>query len=90
VCLMIESREGIDAADELAALPGVEYLSYGMLDLAQSLGHPGNPDHPDVKAAVADSSARIRAKGKRVREDFMNYVWINDVLLAGARRLLDG
>ncbi len=88
VCLMIESGAGLAIAGELAALPGVDYLSFGMMDLAQSLGHPGNPEHADVKAAVADATRRIRAAGKRVREDFMNYVWINDVLLAGARKLL--
>ena len=32
----------------------------------------------------------IHLAGKRVREDFMNFVWINDVLIAGARQLLDG
>ena len=33
--------------------------------------------------------ADIHGAGKRVREDFMNFVWINDVLIAGARQLLD-
>jgi 4-hydroxy-2-oxoheptanedioate aldolase len=89
LCLMIESRAGVDAAGDLAAVPGVDYLSFGLLDLAQSLGHPGNPEHPAVKAAVADASARIRAAGKRVREDFMQFVWINDLLVAGARQLFD-
>jgi 2-keto-3-deoxy-L-rhamnonate aldolase RhmA len=88
VCLMLESQAGIDAAGELAKVAGVDYLSFGLLDLAQSLGQPGNPDHPDVKAAVADASSRIRSAGKRVREDFMQFVWINDVLLAGTRQLL--
>jgi len=88
LCLMIESRAGLQVAGDLAALPGVDYLSFGMLDLAQSLGHPGHPEHADVTTAVADASRRIRAAGKRVREDFMNYVWVNDVLLAGARKLL--
>jgi 2-keto-3-deoxy-L-rhamnonate aldolase RhmA len=88
LCLMIESRAGLEIAGDLAALPGVDYLSFGMLDLAQSLGHPGNPGHTDVTTAVADASRRIRAAGKRVREDFMNYVWVNDVLLAGATKLL--
>ena len=89
LCLMTESKAGLDIAGELAALPGVDYMSFGMLDLAQSLGHPGNPDHGAVKSAVADASGRIRATGKRVREDFMKFVWINDVLLTGARHLLD-
>ena len=88
LCLMIESQAGLDVAGELAALHGVDYLSFGMLDLAQSLGHPGHPEHADVQSAVADASRRIRASGKRVREDFMKYVWINDVLLTGARQLL--
>lgn len=88
VCLMIESAAGVAIAGELAALPGVDYLSFGLLDLAQSLGHPGESGHRDVQAAVADASARIREAGKPVREDFMNYVWINDVLMAGARQLL--
>jgi 4-hydroxy-2-oxoheptanedioate aldolase len=88
LCLMIESKSGLDIAGDLAALSGVDYLSFGMLDLAQSLGHPGHPEHADVQAAVADASRRIRAVGKRVREDFMKYIWINDVLLTGARQLL--
>jgi 2-keto-3-deoxy-L-rhamnonate aldolase RhmA len=88
VCLMIESRAGLAMAGELAAVPGVDYLSFGMLDLAQSLGHQGNSDHPEVKTAAADASRRIRAAGKRVREDFMKFAWINDVLVAGARQLL--
>lgn len=87
VCLMIESVAGIAIAGELAALPGVDYVSFGMLDLAQSLGHPGDAGHRDVKAAVEEASERIRKAGKPVREDFMSYVWINDVLMAGARQL---
>lgn len=89
VCLMIETRSALEIAGELAALPGVDYLSFGMLDLAQSLGYPGNPQEASVVVAVAEATARIRRAGKPVREDFMNYVWINDVLVAGARQLLD-
>ena len=71
-------------------LDGVDYLSFGMMDLAQSLGHPGNPGHPDVQRAVKDASERVRKAGKRIREDFMNFAWVHEVLLAGAKQLLDG
>jgi 2-keto-3-deoxy-L-rhamnonate aldolase RhmA len=90
LCMMIESQRGLDVAHEVAALAGVDYLSFGMLDLAQSLGYPGNSAHPEVKAAVGACIDRIHRAGKPVREDFMNYVWINDVLITGARQLLDG
>jgi 2-keto-3-deoxy-L-rhamnonate aldolase RhmA len=88
LCLMIESRKGVERAGELAALPGVDYLSFGLMDLAQSLGHVGMPDHAEVRSATAAAVARIHAAGKPVREDFMKFVWINDVLMAGARQLL--
>jgi 2-keto-3-deoxy-L-rhamnonate aldolase RhmA len=90
VCMMIESTAGLELADRIAHLPGVDYLSFGMLDLAQSLGHPGNSAHPVVTQAVADCTARINRAGKRVREDFMRFAWINDVLRAGLRALLHG
>jgi 4-hydroxy-2-oxoheptanedioate aldolase len=90
VCMMIESEAGLALADRIAKVPGVDYLSFGMLDLAQSLGHPGNSSHPSVKQAVADCTARINQAGKRVREDFMRFAWVNDVLRAGMRMLLDG
>ena len=86
---MIESRAGVDLAGSLAAVPGVDYLSFGMMDLAQSLGHPGNPAHADVQAAVERATAAIHAAGKRVREDFMKYAWINDIVLTGVRHSLD-
>jgi 2-keto-3-deoxy-L-rhamnonate aldolase RhmA len=89
ICLMIESRAGIEIAGELAALDGVDYLSFGLLDLAQDMGYPGQADHPEVKAAVADATRRIVDAGKRTRETFMKYAWINEVLVAGARKLLD-
>ena len=87
VSIMIESRQGLAAAAEIAALPGVDYVSYGMMDLSQALGHPGDPKHPEVRAAVEDASRRIRATGKPIREDFVTVGWINDILMSGARQV---
>jgi 4-hydroxy-2-oxoheptanedioate aldolase len=86
---MVESQRGLENLTEMAALPGVDYFSFGLMDLAQDLGHPGNPAHPDVQTAVNEGLARVHAAGKRVREDFMNFCWINDLLLAGARQVFN-
>jgi len=90
VCMMIETTAALDAAARIAQVPGVDYLSYGLLDLAQSLGHPGEGAHPDVKRSVTDCTQRINDAGRRVREQFMKYAWVNDVLRAGFRTLIDG
>ncbi|MEZ5934563.1 MAG: aldolase/citrate lyase family protein [Alphaproteobacteria bacterium] len=88
VSIMIETRAALDAAADIARLEGIDYLSFGLMDLSQALGHPGDPEHPEVKAAVAEASKRIRAAGKPIREDFMRFAWINDILVAGAKSLL--
>ena len=44
--------------------------------------------HSAVKQAVADCTTSIHKARKRVREDFMRFVWVNDVLRAGMRTLL--
>lgn len=85
VCLMIESCRAIGNIAAMAALPGVDYFSFGLMDLAQDLGQPGDPGHPDVRSAIMEASERVRAAGKRIREDFMDYCWINDLLAVGAR-----
>ena len=47
---MIESREGVDHAGEIASTPGVSGIFLGPSDLAASLGV--TEDHPDVAAAT--------------------------------------
>jgi 4-hydroxy-2-oxoheptanedioate aldolase len=88
VCIMIESKGALEAIGEIAALDGVDYLSFGLNDLAQALGRPGEPEHPEVRMAVEQATATVHRAGKRVREDFMKFAWINSVLVAGTRQLI--
>jgi len=48
----IETKEGADAAYEIAAVPGVDCLWVGHTDLSISLGIPGEYDHPVFVAAI--------------------------------------
>ncbi len=66
VILMIEDAEGVAAAAEIAALDGVDGLFVGPADLSVSLGHPGQPGHPEVVAAIATVHAAARRAGKAV------------------------
>ena len=53
VMVQIESRAGLDAAAEIAAVEGVDGVFVGPSDLAAALGHLGNPNHPSAQAAIA-------------------------------------
>lgn len=52
VVVHIETQDAVDAIEEYVAIDGVDVLFLGPTDLSQSLGHPGNPGHPDVIAAM--------------------------------------
>jgi 4-hydroxy-2-oxoheptanedioate aldolase len=66
MCLIVqvESRAGLDALDDIAAVEGVDAVFIGPSDLAASLGYLGQPGRPEVKAAVTEALTRIRAAGK--------------------------
>lgn len=67
VCLlvcMIETVEGLDHVEEIAAVPGVDVLHVGSNDLLASMGRPGEFDHPDIVAAQDRVIRAARAHGK--------------------------
>lgn len=49
---LIETAEGIENADEIAAIKDVDLMWIGHFDLSVSMGIPGQFDHPEFKAAV--------------------------------------
>jgi 4-hydroxy-2-oxoheptanedioate aldolase len=65
-CLLVQAEtvEALRNLDAMAATPGVDGVFIGPADLSASMGHPGNPGHPDVQAAIHQGIARIRAAGK--------------------------
>lgn len=65
LCLLVqvETAEALGEIEAIAAVEGVDGMFIGPADLAASMGHPGEPMHPDVVAAVEDAVRRIRAAG---------------------------
>ncbi len=63
VICQIESAEAVAAAAEIAAVDGVDMLFLGPFDLSAALGHPGQPDHPEVRRRIEAVEAAARAAG---------------------------
>ena len=64
VMVQIESRAGVAAAREIAAVDGIDCVFVGPSDLAAGLGHLGNSGHPEVQVAIASVFAAAKACGK--------------------------
>ena len=64
VMVQIESKAGVAAAREIAAIDGIDCIFVGPSDLAAGMGHLGNANHPDVQAAITSVFAAAKAAGK--------------------------
>ena len=61
VIVMLETAEGIDNCEAIAAVDGVDVLLIGSSDLTTNLGIPGQFDHPRLRAAYERVAAACRA-----------------------------
>jgi 2-keto-3-deoxy-L-rhamnonate aldolase RhmA len=66
VMCQIESAEAVENVAAIAATEGVDMLFVGPFDLSADLGHPGQPDHPEVRATIARVEAAAQAAGTRL------------------------
>lgn len=64
VLVQIESREAVEAAGEIAAVPGIDGLFVGPGDLAVGLGQPGEVSGELMDHACARVLDAVRAVGK--------------------------
>ncbi len=61
--IQFEHIDALAKIDEILAVPGLDVLFVGPNDLAQSMGFPGQPGHPEVTKIGDQVVARARQKG---------------------------
>src|SRR5262249_13704788 len=66
ICLLVqvETRSAMQHLEAIATVEGVDGVFIGPSDLSASLGHIGNPAHPEVQKALEDCVRRLKAVGK--------------------------
>lgn len=62
--VQIETAKGLQNLDEIATVPEIDVLWIGLYDLANSLGLPGQMDHPQIQAAIDRVLAVCRTQNK--------------------------
>ncbi len=85
VVAQIEDKKAWDNLDDILAVPGLTGVTGGPHDFAQSLGHPGEPNHPDRIAATLDIETRARAAGKTAGGDMTVGTGAAELMLGEAR-----
>jgi 4-hydroxy-2-oxoheptanedioate aldolase len=69
VAIQIETKHAVDTIEEILDVEGIDLIAFGPQDLAQSLGHPGHADHPDVLAAMESVTRAVHARGRLMSSD---------------------
>ena len=60
---MLEGMDAVGLLDSICAVPGLDGVFVGPVDLSASLGHLGEPEHPLVVEAVEEALRRARQAG---------------------------
>ena len=66
ICLLVQAEtvEAMRSLPEILQVEGVDGVFIGPSDLSASMGHVGNPGHPEVVAAVSGGLKAIASAGK--------------------------
>ncbi len=66
VIVQLETKDAVQALEQIADVPGIDALFIGPADLSASLGHVGEIHHPEVTDLMGRAAQRARAIGKPI------------------------
>ena len=82
VAAQIETANAVETIDDILKVDGIDLIAFGSNDLAQSMGYPGYPNHPEVRAAEDRVRVATHAAGKLLTEDVESNInmvqWLPD------------
>lgn len=64
VMTAVETPSAVENLDEMLKVEGLDGIFIGPMDLATSMGHFCDPDHPEVQEAIHTIEAKVNASGK--------------------------
>ena len=88
VLCQLESTRAFENLDAILEVKGMDAFVFGPNDLAQSMGLPGQPEHPDVIAAQRQVADRIHAAGGKLHSDLMTIIELRHLIVDGAQQFL--
>jgi 4-hydroxy-2-oxoheptanedioate aldolase len=88
--VQVESTVGLAVLDDIADVDGVDAVFIGPADLAASMGHLGQPEHPDVVSTIENALTTIVGHGKCAGVNAFNEAIARGYLDAGASFVLVG
>jgi len=64
VMVAVETTEAVENLDEILRIPDLDGIFIGQMDLASSMGHLGDPGHPEARAQIAKIEEKVLKSDK--------------------------
>ena len=90
IAVQVESREGVENAESIAAVEGVDCVFVGPFDLSVSLGFPGQLDHPEEVAAIDRVIEACQSQGKIAGTLMLDAAMLRSWISKGMRFVMCG
>ena len=90
VIALIETVPGLENVEAIAAVPGIDVLWLGHFDLTNSMGIPGQFDHPRFNAAITRIAAAAQSNGLSAGMMVSDETWAKRMHAQGFRMLAYG
>lgn len=89
VIAQLEDVAVLDDLEGILSVEGIDFFNSGAQDIAQSLGLPGQGDHPEVKKFEQTVREAIYSAGKQMAEEAMINLRLDDVMFDAAAVALE-
>lgn len=90
IIALIEHIEAVENIQEILEVPGIDVCLIAPMDLAASMGHVGDRDHPDVQSAIARAEQAIKGAGRPMGALCLSAEEGNEKIARGYQVLLMG
>lgn len=88
VIAQLEDASVLENIDDILAVDGIDIYASGRQDIAQSMGIPGQPEHPKVLEFEEQIAQSVRAAGKNSFKDAYILARSTDLFLDSARAFM--
>ena len=89
VMAQLEDVQVLDCIDDILSVEGIDLYASGAQDIAQSLGLPGQPNHPRVQEFERQVRDAVHAAGKQMADDVMTSARAVGLFMDGAKAFLE-
>jgi 4-hydroxy-2-oxoheptanedioate aldolase len=89
VIAQLEDVEVLENITDILSVEGIDLFASGPQDIAQSMGLPGQPNHPKVQEFEDTVRDLVHKAGKKMVDDVMSSTRATTLFLEGAKTYLE-